>query len=80
MIVTEYYDTRRDGVVLNRTYSDRGYYIIRDDVMYEEAIDPADSGRVYTESTVPIPQPEPDPEEETEAYAEAGRILLGEEE
>ena len=80
MIVTEYFDTRRDGVKLYRTYSDQGFYIIGDDVMYEEAVDPENSGRVYTESTVPIPQPEPDPDEEIEDYAEAGRILLGEEE
>ena len=53
MIVTEYYKTRNDGVVLNRTYSDRGMMLERDDVLYEEAIDPADSGRVYTESIQP---------------------------
>lgn len=51
MIVTEYYRTRTDGVVLNRTYSDAGYYIVRNGVEYTEAIDPADLGRTYTEST-----------------------------
>lgn len=54
MIVTEYYRTRSDGVVLVRTYSDAGCMIERDGEMYEEAIDPADSGRVYTETDVPI--------------------------
>lgn len=49
MIVTEYYATRSDGVVLNRTYSTLGYMIERDGVEYSEAIDTADSGRVYTE-------------------------------
>lgn len=49
MIVTEYYTTRSDGVVLNRTYSTLGYMIERDGVEYSEAIDPADSGRIYTE-------------------------------
>lgn len=50
MIITEYYKTRADGVVLNRTYSDRGVMIERDGEKYSEAIDPADSGRVYTET------------------------------
>lgn len=50
MIVTEYYMTRADGVVLNRTYSDTGMMIERDGVRYPEAIDPADSGRTYTET------------------------------
>ena len=40
---------------LVRTYSDAGYYIERDGVRYEEAVDPADSGRTYTETEEPIP-------------------------
>jgi hypothetical protein len=54
MIVTEYFKTREDGVVLNRTYSDAGMMIERDSVRYSEAIDPADMGRIYTETDVPI--------------------------
>lgn len=54
MIVTEYYRTREDGVVLNRTYSDKGMMIERDGVRYSEAIDPAELGRVYTETDEPI--------------------------
>lgn len=50
MIQTEYFKTRSDGVVLVRTYSDRGMMIERDGVRYSEAIDPADLGRVYTET------------------------------
>ena len=50
MIVTEYFRTRQDGVVLNRTYSDRGVMIRRDGVCYSEAIDPADMGRCYEET------------------------------
>lgn len=50
MIVTEYYRTRSDGVVLNRTYSDRGMMIERDGVRYAEAVDPAELGRQYTET------------------------------
>lgn len=54
MIVTEYYKTRHDGVVLNRTYSDAGMMIERDGVRYSEAIDPAELGRQYTETEEPV--------------------------
>lgn len=52
MIVTEYYMTRKDGVILDRTYSDEGYYIISDEtgVKYDEAVDPRELHRTYTES------------------------------
>lgn len=50
MIITEYYMTRSDGVVLNRTYSDIGMMIERDGVRYCEAIDPSELNRVYTET------------------------------
>lgn len=53
-IITEYYKTRTDGVVLNRTYSDAGLMIERDGVQYIEAIDPAELDRQYTETTEPI--------------------------
>ena len=53
MIVTEYYMTRSDGVVLNRTYSDIGMMIERDGVLYSEAIDPDNLNRIYTETNVP---------------------------
>ena len=53
MIVTEYFKTRKDGVVLNRTYSDSGFKIERDGVLYDEAIDPADLNRIYTETDEP---------------------------
>ena len=54
MIVTEYFRTREDGVVLNRTYSDIGMMIERDGVRYSEAIDPAELNRQYTETDEPI--------------------------
>jgi hypothetical protein len=54
MIITEYFKTRKDGVVLNRTYSDTGMMIERDGVRYAEAIDPAELGRVYTETDEPV--------------------------
>lgn len=50
MIITEYFRTREDGVVLNRTYSDLGMMIERDGVRYSEAIDPAELNRQYTET------------------------------
>lgn len=49
MIVTEYYKTRKDGVRLVRSYSDIGMMLERDGFRYLEAVDPEDSGRVYTE-------------------------------
>lgn len=54
MIITEYYKTRDDGVVLNRTYSDRGMMIERDGIRYDEAIDPAELNRQYTETDEPV--------------------------
>ena len=62
MIVTEYYRTRKDGVVLNRTYSDEGMMIERDGVRYSEAIDPAELNRTYVETDEPIEQVEDIPE------------------
>ena len=61
MIITEYFRTREDGVVLNRTYSDQNMMIERDGVRYCEAIDPAELNRQYIETDEPIPV-----EEETE--------------
>ena len=40
-----------NGKQYDRTYSDR-YYIERDGAQYAEAVDPLDSGRVYTETNV----------------------------
>ena len=66
MIVTEYYKTRSDGVVLNRTYSDIGMMVERDGVRYSEAIDPAEFGRQYTETDEPIEKEDEMPEGERE--------------
>lgn len=54
MIIVEYYKTRKDGVVLNRTYSDAGMMIEREGVRYSEAVDQINSGRIYTETDEPI--------------------------
>ena len=39
---------------LVRAFSDENFYIKRNEILYEEAIDPKNSGRVYTETDVPI--------------------------
>ena len=54
MVVTEYFRTREDGVVLNRSYSDKGMMIEREGIRYSEAIDPAEFNRQYTETDEPI--------------------------
>ena len=63
-----------NGRHLTRTYSDSGHYIQRDGVRYTEAIDPADSGRTYTETDVPIAGTAMT---ETEEKAAAYDILTG---
>ena len=52
-----------NGVVFAYTYSDSGFMIERDGVCYSEAVDPLDSGRVYTETDKPIDTPEMTTEE-----------------
>ena len=56
MIITEYYMTRSDGVVLVRTYSDAGKMIRKSgtDEVYTEAFAPEGSGRTYTETDADI--------------------------
>ena len=65
-IVTEFYRIREDGVTLNRTYSDAGFMIERDGVRYSEAVDPAELGRVYTETDELIEVNEQEEEAENE--------------
>lgn len=69
MILTE--NITINDRMLTRTYSDSGYYIQRDGVRYAEAIDPAGSGRTYTETDDLI---ESDPDK---IKAEAYDILTG---
>ena len=38
-----------DGRELVRTYSNEGRYVCRDGQQWEEAVDPPDTGRTYTE-------------------------------
>ena len=42
-----------NGKVFIRTFSDSGYKVERDGVRYDEAIDPADFNRQYTETDEP---------------------------
>lgn len=72
MIVTEYYMTRTDGVVLNITHSDIGMKIERDGVRYDEAIDPAELNRQYIETDEPI-----EADEATEADYQAALAEFG---
>ena len=73
-IITEHYKTREDGVVLNRTYSDKGMMIEREGIRYEEAIDPAELNRRYTETDEPI---EITTDEATEADYQAALREMG---
>lgn len=43
-----------NGIVYDYTYSDTGMMIERGGVRYAEAVDPLDSGRVYTETDEPV--------------------------
>lgn len=59
----------RENVIINdkeyiKTYSDKGFYIERDEIQYSEAIDPIEfkDERIYTETDIPI---EVDEEEAT---------------
>ena len=42
-----------NGVTYDYSYSDSGMKIERDGALYDEAVDPLDSGREYTETDVP---------------------------
>lgn len=55
-----------NGVQYEYSYSDEGFIIERDGARYADAVDPLGSGRVYTETDIPIEQDEPS-DEATEA-------------
>lgn len=57
-----------------KTYSDNGFYIERDGAQYSEAIDPAEFGRTYTETDIPI---EGEPISDIEQKAAAFDYLTG---
>ena len=61
--------------------SDSGFMIhkVGTDEYYEEAWDLQTSPYVYEETNIPIDQGDDSGEHDMEEYAEAGRIMLGEE-
>lgn len=68
MIITE--NLTIDGRAFVRTYSDAGYMVERDGIRYSEAVDPAELGRVYTETDEPV-------EDQDIPAEEALDIILG---
>lgn len=52
MIIREFYMTRKDGVNLYKTYSNKKVYIIKrgTDEKYDEAIDVEDADCIYEET------------------------------
>ena len=64
-----------DGREFTRTYSDANRYVVREGISYDEAWDPAEYGRTYTEGD---PIPSEDEEITVEDKAEAYDILIGE--
>lgn len=65
-----------NGVMYDYTYSDSGFMIERDGMRYSEAVDPLDSGRVYTETKEHI-ETGTDEATETELKAQAYDIITG---
>lgn len=57
MIVREFYRTREDGVNLFKTYSDSGYFILKNETghKYAEAIDVEFKNYTYSETDELIP-------------------------
>ena len=58
MIVTECYATRKDGVVLNRAYSNLNRYVIDNGVEYKEIIYLSSINKYFTESEREIEEKE----------------------
>ena len=60
MIIKEYFSTRKDGVKLNKTYSDSGFYIrkVGTEEIYDEAIDIESAPYEYEETEEKIEQEE----------------------
>ena len=58
MIVTEFYATRKDGVVLNRAYSNLNRYVIDNGAEYKEIIYPSYIAKNITESEREIEEKE----------------------
>lgn len=52
MIIKEYYNTRKDGVKLYRTYSSDNFYIVQNEtgIEYSEAVDIENAPFTYSET------------------------------
>lgn len=80
MIVKEFFATRKDGVNLYRTYSDKGLYILQNEtnIEYAEAVDVENAPYTYSETDKPIEEDinawsqEVIPEEPSEEESEGG--------
>ena len=59
-----------DNRQLRRTWSDAGFMIERDGVMYSEAVDPVEFDRVYTETDMAV-----EPESTDEIVSATERIV-----
>lgn len=65
-----------DNREFTHTWSDEGRYVVRDNIAYEDACDPSEFGRTYTEGDlIPIEPEQEQPEQDP--YAIAGRIMMG---
>ena len=74
MIKTEYYTTREDGVILNRTFSDAGFYIVQNEtgIKYSEAVDVEGAPYTYSETDEPIETEEATEQDYINALNELG--------
>ena len=72
MIITE--QITINNRQFTKTYSDSGFMIAHDGAQYSEAIDPAEFGRTYTETDIPI---EGEGASDTEQKAAAFDYLTG---
>lgn len=52
-----------NGHYYMHNYSDKGVYIERDGVLYQDALDPVGSERTYTETETKIPEMEEEEDE-----------------
>ena len=72
MIITE--QITINNRQFTKTYSDSGFMVERDGAQYSEAIDPAEFGRTYTETDIPI---DGEGKSDTEQKAAAFDYLTG---
>ena len=77
MIITERFTI--NGREFIRTYSDAGRYVVggSPEGQYNEAIDPANLGRTYTEGELLPPEEQPDRTEEEQALTRYANTLTG---